>query len=167
MCTHTHTFTELTTKAANEQECPQISETARQLSQQGAPLIGRLLSAANGAPQSDNGTPGFSRHGCVNTVQWRTGEKNNGENGAGGGEAGGEGETLSPLFSWLLLLFNVKMLRSIINGRAWSREWQHTSYLEIKKLHIAVLKAASFRGAVRTVGLTRVEANSIQLMSYI
>lgn len=68
MCVHVHTG--WTTKAANEQECPQISETARQLSRRGVPLIGRLLSAANGAPQSDNGTPGFSRHGCVNTVQW-------------------------------------------------------------------------------------------------
>ncbi len=48
--THTHTHTEWTTKAANEQECPQISETARQLSQQEGPPIGRLLSAANGAP---------------------------------------------------------------------------------------------------------------------
>lgn len=34
VCTHTHT-----TKAANEQECPQISETARQLSQQGVLLL--------------------------------------------------------------------------------------------------------------------------------
>lgn len=49
----------------------------------GGPPTGRLLSAANGAPQSDNGTPGFSRHGCVNTLE--TGEKkNNGEKGVGG-----------------------------------------------------------------------------------
>lgn len=39
----------------------------------GGPLIGWLLFAASGGLQSDNGMPGFSRHGCVNTVQWETG----------------------------------------------------------------------------------------------
>lgn len=46
----------------------------------GSPPTGRLLSAANGAPQSDNGTPVFSRHGCVNTVETGGGRK-----GEGGG----------------------------------------------------------------------------------
>lgn len=39
VCTYIHMHTEWTTKAANEQECPQISETARQLSQQGVLLL--------------------------------------------------------------------------------------------------------------------------------
>jgi len=58
--THTHTHTQThthTTKAANEQECPQIIETAREPSPQGggssywsAALIGRRLFATNSAP---------------------------------------------------------------------------------------------------------------------
>lgn len=64
-----------TTKAANEQECPQISETAWQLSQQGAGSTPWLLSATRGAPQSDKGMPGFSRHGMCRGDENCTAEK--------------------------------------------------------------------------------------------
>lgn len=58
------------TKAANEQECSQISETARRLSQQGAAPTPWLLSTTHGALK-DKGMPGFSRHGmCRSTEKW-------------------------------------------------------------------------------------------------
>lgn len=106
--THTRAHSQWTTKA-NEQECPQISGRARQLPLQGGvPPAGRLLSAANGAPQSDNGMPSVSRHWRVNTV------------------AGGGGGTLSPSlvapffsFSLILLILNCsveKPLQTIIDA---------------------------------------------------
>lgn len=61
-------------KAANEQECSQISETARQLSQQGAAPTPWLLSTTHGALK-DKGMPGFSRHGMCRSNENRLEER--------------------------------------------------------------------------------------------
>ena len=85
LCAHTHTHSQ------NEQQRPLMSRNAHRSVKQhdscrsrGPPSLVGCCPQPTVAPQSDNGTPGFSRHGCVNTVQRRTGEKNNGENVAGG-----------------------------------------------------------------------------------
>lgn len=85
MCAHTHIHSQ------NEQQRPLMSRNAHRSVKQhdscrsrGPPSLVGCCPQPTVAPQSDNGTPGFSRHGCVNTVQRRTGEKNNGENVAGG-----------------------------------------------------------------------------------
>lgn len=90
--------TEWTTKAANEQECPQISETARQLSQQGVLLLVGCCSQPAVACNQTMACLAFPATGVLILYSERRGggqrnrERSRGELGGreGDGEHGGE-----------------------------------------------------------------------------
>lgn len=94
-CAHTHTHTEWTTKAANEQECPQISETARQLSQQGVFLLVGCCSQPTVPPNQTMARLAFPATGVLILYSERWKKRTTGRKELGGDGWRAEGDRVT------------------------------------------------------------------------
>lgn len=161
MCTHTRTHTEWTTKAANEQECPQISETARRLWRQGVLLLLGCCPQPTVPPNQTMARLAFPTTGVLILYS----------------ERGKKGAERRKEVMWVMLQeekrlksatqrssFVVKAQICEMHDETVEEDYQWKAGMTVqfisqdKTLHIAVLKAASFRGTIRTISKSEARA---------